>query len=497
MNSILLTSVLIPIEAGILLLALNLYEKQTGKKAVNGKMLHALVTAVLLAASFFALYAAWTGDWSLQLFELVDGIRLYFHVDAVGRIFVTVLCIVWVLAGVYSFVYMEHEGAEKFFYGFYLLCFGVLIGLCFAGNMVTYYLFFELMTLTSMPMVLHNGSREAIMAALKYLFFSMCGAYAALFGIFVLNRYCVTDDYFAGGTLDMTLVSGHETICLIAVMAMLIGFGVKAGMLPLHAWLPTAHPVAPSPASSVLSAIIVKFGVLAMVRTVFYVVGVDFLRGTWVQYTWMTLSLLTVFMGSMLAYREKVFKKRLAYSTVSQASYILYGLSVMTPLGFVGAMLHTAAHAMIKSGLFLIAGVFLFKYGYTEVSQLKGLGKKMPVLMWCYTILSLALIGIPPTGGFVSKWYLAEGSLQSGIAIYTWLGPVVLLISALLTAGYLLPITLKGFFPGEKAESSEKKDEPAALMLIPIIILTALAVLIGLFPNPIYKYVAVFAADFF
>ena len=273
---------------------------------------------------------------------------------------------------------------------------------------------------------------------------------------------------------------------------MLIGFGAKAGMFPLHAWLPTAHPVAPSPASAVLSAVIVKSGVLATIRVIFYMVGADFIRGTWVQTAWMTLTLVTVLMGSLLAFREPVLKKRLAYSTVSQVSYILFGLSVLQPQAAAGALLHTVFHAFIKSALFLTAGVFLFQYGITRVEDLKGIGKKMPKTLWCYTIVSLGLIGIPPTSGFISKWYLAEGALSANVGIFCYLGPVVLLVSALLTAGYLLPITMNGFFPGRGEENAKmvQIQEPSAGMLLPLAILAALCLMLGVFPNPLAEFVS-------
>lgn len=289
----------------------------------------------------------------------------------------------------------------------------------------------------------------------------------------------------------MAAAQGHEGILLAAVFVMILGFGAKAGMFPLHSWLPAAHPVAPSPASALLSGIIVKFGVLAVIRTVYYIVRPAFMRGTWVQYAWMILTLLTVFMGSMLAYREPVLKKRLAYSTVSQVSYILFGLSLLTPEAMGGALLHTAAHAFVKCGLFLMAGVFLYQFGYTRVDQLTGMGKKMPKTLWCYTIFALALTGIPPTAGFISKWYLAEGALASGIPVFSWLGPVVLLVSALLTAGYLLPVAIKGFFPGEEAVSLDlSKKEPTPYLLIPLVILAVLALLLGILPNPLIRYVS-------
>lgn len=460
------------------------------------KKLHCFVMAVLMVSVFIALCAVWMGDGSLTLFYLMDGIPVYFHVDALARLFVTVTSIIWLLVGIYAFVYMEHEGEEKRFFGFYLLVYGVLIALELAGNLITLYFFYEMMTLTSMPLVLHNGSKEAIMASLKYLFYSMCGAYCALFGIYFLYQYCDTLTFTPGGTLNMTLVSGNETILLIAVFMMLIGFGAKAGMFPLHSWLTAAHPASPAPASAVLSSIIVKGGVLAVIRSVYYIVGVDFIRGSWVQTTWVILTLLTVFMGSMLAYREKVFKKRLAYSTVSQVSYILFGLSMFTPGAFTGALLHVVFHACIKCVLFLTAGSFIFHTGRTRVDEYAGIGKYMDITLWCYTFASLALIGIPPMSGFISKWYLAQGALSSGTGVFRILGPAVLLVSALLTAGYLLPITMKGFLPGKDIQVEEKK-EGIDKMNIVLIILSAFTVLLGVLPNALIRYVDVIAKGLF
>jgi multicomponent Na+:H+ antiporter subunit D len=239
-----------------------------------------------------------------------------------------------------------------------------------------------------------------------------------------------------------------------------------------------------------MSGIIVKMGVLGMTRVVYYLVGAEFLRGTWVQTAWMSLSLVTVFMGSMLAYREKVMKKRLAYSTVSQASYILFGLSMLQPQAMTGALLHVVFHAVIKSCLFLSAGAIIYKTHKTKVEDLRGIGKEMPVAIWCYTFAAAALIGIPPASGFISKWYLATGALSSGVETFSWLGPVVLLVSALLTAGYLLPITVNGFLPGADYDyAGLEKKEPNLTMLIPLLILAALAVLLGLFPNPLMNYI--------
>lgn len=475
------------------------------------------VSLLSLAVSMLYALAVIVGDEAeVHLLRFGGSLEVYFHVDELGRVFAAVITVVWLMAGIFSCEYMKHEeegkrgaffkmpsddmppkegeGAlqyekeEKRYFGFYVLVYGVLMALCFSGNLVTYYMFYEMMTLTTLPLIMHNKSREAIMAGLKYLFYSLCGAYMVLFGIYFLNRYAGTLNFVAGGS-GLEAADGHTTLLLVVIFLMLLGFGVKAGMFPMHAWLPTAHPVAPAPASAVLSGLVVKMGVLGIVRVIFYVVGPEAIRGTWVQTAWLTLTLITVFMGSMLAFREKVMKKRLAYSTVSQISYILFGLALLNPEAMTGSLLHVVFHACIKSCLFLSVGAMIYKTGKIRVDELTGIGKEMPVTVWCYTFASLALVGIPPASGFISKWYLAGGSLASGIPIFSWLGPVILLVSALLTAGYLLPITIRGFLPGADYDyAGLEKKEPAGTMVIPLLILAGLSVFLGLFPNPLTQY---------
>lgn len=485
-SAFLLIPILLPIVFGVALLIMPAPKKRS--------TLLGIVTTGLLATAAFVFAVLAKGELTYTLFYLTKTLPIYFKIDKLGQLFVVIVTVVWVLAGIFSFEYMKHEKNEKRYFGFYLIVYGILVALDFSGNLVTFYMFYEFMTLLSMPLVLHTLTHESIMAGLKYMFYSFAGAYMALFGLYFLFRYGNTLTFTPGGVLDMNLVQGNETLLLITVFLMLIGFGVKAGMFPLHAWLPTAHPVAPAPASAALSGIIVKAGVLGMIRVVYYMFGADFIRGTWVQTAWLTLALITVFMGSMLAYQEKILKKRLAYSTVSRISYILFGIALLNPIGMTGALLHVTAHAFVKSTLFLTAGAIIYKTGKTRVDELTGIGKQMPVTMWCYTFVSLALIGIPPTGGFISKWFLGTGALSSGIPVFSWLGPVVLLVSALLTAGYLLPITVKGFFPGADAPAY-KKDEPAKTMVIPVVILTILAVVIGMFPNGLVEYITQITAE--
>lgn len=500
MKYLIFAPIIVPLLSGILLLILPerlFLSVKTEQNCISnnhsaGRVRLCAYTGISLVVSgimtVLALFYAF--NKSVPLFDLTKNLTISFKIDVLSCIFVSIVTVVWIAAGFFSFTYMKHEQKEKRYYGIYLMVLGILAALDFAENLVTFYAFYELMTLISMPLVLHNQTREAIMAGLKYLFYSFAGAYMVLFGFYFLNQYATTLTFTSGGVLNMTLVSGHESLLLVCAFLMIIGFGVKAGMFPMHGWLPTAHPVAPAPASAVLSGIIVKAGVLGMIRVVYYMFGVDFLMGTWVQYAWLTLSLITVFMGSMLAYREKVFKKRLAYSTVSQVSYILFGLALMNTEAFTGSLLHVICHAFVKAGLFLCAGAIIYVTGETRVDKLAGIGKKMPVLLWCYTFLSLALIGIPPMGGFISKWHLAIGSLESGIQVFSWLGPVILLVSALLTAGYLLPISIHGFLPGKEYDPSLfKKQEPTKWMLIPILILTIITALLGLFPNAIIQLI--------
>lgn len=480
---LILSAIFIPILWGLVLLVKPEFKSRKALLMASGVGL--VVAGILGSAVIFG------GEQEVFLLSFGKNMDIFFRVDNVSRLFAVVVTVVWMLAGFYAFEYMKHEKEEKRYFGFYVLVFGVLYALVSAGNMVTYYLFYEMMTLLSMPLVLHSKTKEAIMGGLKYLFYSLFGAYMVLFGIYFLNKYALTLNFTAGGALDMQAAAGNEGILLVAAFAMIVGFGVKAGMFPLHAWLPTAHPIAPAPASAVMSGIIVKMGVLGMVRVVYYLFGADFIRGTWVQSVWLVLSLITVFMGSMLAYREKVMKKRLAYSTVSQISYILFGMALLVPEGLTGSLLHVVFHAVIKSALFLCAGAIIYKTGKTSVDELKGIGKEMPVTIWCYTFASAALIGIPPASGFISKWHLAIGALDSGIATFSWLGPVVLLVSALLTAGYLLPITVNGFLPGADFDYEKlEKKEPVKMMVIPIMILAVLTILLGVFPSSLTNFIS-------
>ena len=459
-------------------------------KALDDMRLRRIAVTATLALTLAAVAAILPRpDNSLTLFRVTPSIPVLLKIDAVGRLYAAFISVVFTAVGIYSFEYMHHEKNEKRFYAFYLFTLAALMGLSLCGSIVTLYMFYEAMTLLSLPLVTHTQTKEAVAAGIKYLIYSVIGASLALAGIFFLNRYADTLTFTAGGVLNMEKAAGHEGLLLTVFFLMVLGFSVKAGMFPLHGWLPTAHPVAPAPASAVLSGVITKAGVLGIIRVIYYLVGPDFLRGTWVQTAWLVLAIVTVFLGSMLAFKEGVFKKRLAYSTVSQVSYVLFGLFTMTQWGMMGALLHIVFHSIIKNTLFMTAGAVIYKTGKTRVEELRGIGRQMPVAMGCYTIVSMGLIGIPPTCGFISKWYLAQGGLST-VYTWNWVGPAVLLISAILTAGYLFSIVIRGFFPGNDIQREElPKAEPTYVMLAPMIVLAALCLLLGMFPAGLTAFV--------
>ncbi len=436
-------AILLPILSGLILLFHQDRWKERRIKCLLIFFVMALTSALVVRLMFL-------DDYELVFWKLTDTLEIRMRMDGLTRLFAGMTVAAWTLGGVFAFEYMKHEEQEDRYFGFYLIVMGVLVALDHAGNLITLYLFFEMMTLTSLPMVLHSLSHEAVMAGLKYLFYSMAGAFMALFGIFYLYANGAGGAFLPGGSLRfLSSWRGSSGMLLFALMLMLVGFGTKAGMFPMHGWLPTAHPVAPAPASAVL---------------------------------------ITVFMGSMMAYKEQLLKKRLAYSTVSQVSYILFGLSVLNESGVAGALSHFVFHCVVKNCLFLAAGAIIYRTGKKTVSELTGIGKEMPVTMWCFTLVSITLVGIPPTSGFISKWYLAEGALESGIGFYSWFGPVVLLLSAMLTAGYLLPISIKAFFPGNEYDYGRlEKKEPCLLMTVPMVLFTAAAVLLGMFPAPLLE----------
>lgn len=447
-----------------------------------------IIALVLAAETALTVWTAVCGFESFTLWRMTNSLSVSFGFDGVSRIFAVVTVLVWLMTGIFSFEYMRKEEKENRFFAFYLMSEGALIGMIWSSNVMAMYLFYEILTFTALVLILHNQKRESIAAAAKYLFFSIGGAFLALFGMAVLASYTTSMDFSLGGTLDMLSAGGHEPLLLVASFCAILGFATKAGMFPMHSWLPAAHPVAPAPASAVLSAVITNAGILGIIRMIYYIIGADFLRGTWVQMTLISLAIGTIIMGSFLAYATSGLKKRLAYSTVSQMSYILLGLFMLSDAGLKAGLMHTVFHSVTKAALFLFAGAAIFYTGNTKTRELDGIGKRMPVMTAMYTLSALALVGIPPASGFISKWYLAESAMQSGISVIWWLAPLALIISAILTAAYLVPLAINGYYPGKQQTLERIKVSP--LMLLPVAILALLALLLGVFAGSVTELVA-------
>lgn len=479
---LLILSILLPVAAALMVLGLPWLNEDRKNRCV-------FVGAVLVLECIVVGLMALEGERSVVLFHMTQQLPIALRSDGASRIFSIVMALMWTVSGFFSFSYMKHEKNEKSYYAFYLVTLGSLMALTLSGTMVTMYLFFETTTLLSVPMVLHSRTKEAIAAGIKYLIYSVAGATMGLLGIFILTPNLSSPYFVEGGSLMVNNLSISREALLGVIFVTLVGFGTKAGMFPMHGWLPTAHPVAPSPASAVLSGVITKAGVLAIFRMLFYVIGPDFIRGTWVQMALLGCATTTVFMGSMLALRENHLKKRLAYSSISQVSYVLCGLYILDSMAFQGGLLQLVFHALTKDALFLCAGAIIFVTGITKVDEMRGLGKRLPWTMWLFTICAISLVGIPPLGGFISKWYIAEGAITAAfpVPLFQYLVPTVLLVSALLTAGYLLPPSIGSFFDlrqeGEGEAIAIKREKPILLMLVPMLILTVAIAVLGVLPG--------------
>jgi len=477
MLALILFSALMPLICGIMRFVIK------SDNALYKKLGAVVPPAFSLIASLLLVILHINGE--SELFSITDDIRFILRVDTLSCFFAVLFSFAFLLTSVFAKGYFEKDDSKQRFDGFYLITLGALMLLAFSGNLLTMYICFEAVTLSSMPMVLHDKTRESVDAAIKYLLYSIGGAFLGFIGVVYFSANMSTDTFALGGCLKEGVASSEAFTVILLIT--LIGFGAKCGMFPLHNWLPTAHPVAPAPASALLSGIITKSGIIAIIRIVYYYVGTEAIRGTYAHTVWLILILTTILLGSFMAAVQKNFKRRLAYSTVSQVSYVLLGIALLNEEALSGAMLQIASHAIIKIGLFLSAGAIIHLSNKHNVDELDGIGKKMPITLWCYTVLSLGLVGVPPTVGFVAKWYIAAGALKSSLGAFAIIAPVALIISAILTAYYLLSCTVKAFFPNEKT-TCERIKEPLS-MTAPLIILSFLTVALGLFASPVLSLV--------
>ena len=417
----------------------------------------------------------YTGDLSIT-----------FKIDGLGMVFGGLVATLWPLATLYAFEYMTKEERESVFFMFYTMTYGVTLGIAFAGNLLTMYFFYELLTLVTVPLVMHTLTREAILASRKYLYYSLGGAAFAFIGMIFVIIYGDTLSFTYGGVLNLAKIGDRTNLLLLIYVMAFMGFGVKAAICPFNSWLPEAG-VAPTPVTALLHAVaVVKSGAFATMRLTYYCFGVDFVRGTWAQKLLMAIVLITILYGSGQALRETHIKRRLAFSTISNLSYILFGVVIMTPLGLVGALSHMVFHAVMKIASFFCAGAIMHETERHYIHELDGLGYKMPGVFTVFTFSSLALMGVPGLCGFISKWNLAQAAVSSGNA-EAYIGIAVLMVSALLTAIYMMTIVIRAFFPGNGFDYTalEGIKDPNWKMMVPLYIFVAGMILFGLFSQPI------------
>lgn len=428
-------------------------------------------------------------DSTFLLAHFTGDLNISFRVDGMSMVFAGLVSALWPFATLYAFEYMTKEKNENVFFLFYTLTYGVTLGIAFAANLLTMYFFYELLTLVTVPLVMHTLTREAVLASRKYLYYSLGGAAFAFIGLIMVIVYGSTTDFILGGVFDPERIAGHTNVLLLIYVMAFMGFGVKAAVCPFNSWLPQAG-VAPTPVTALLHAVaVVKAGAFAIIRLTYYSFGTDFLKGTWAQDVVIVIVMFTIVYGCSRAVKETHIKRRLAYSTISNLSYILFGAVIMTPLGLVGALSHLVFHAVMKITSFFCAGAIMHQTDRHYVHELDGLGYKMPCIFGIFTISAFALMGVPGLAGFVSKWNLAEAAVESGNPL-AWGGIACLLVSALLTAIYMLSMMVRAFFPGKDFDYNTVSDvkDPNWKMLLPLFVFTIFIIGFGLFSQPVVNF---------
>ncbi len=426
---------------------------------------------------------------TLTLIHFTGELSIAFRLDGLGTVFAGLVSFLWPFATLYAFEYMTKEKHERVFFFFYTLTYGVTLAIALSDNILTMYCFYEMLTLATVPLVMHTLSREAILASRKYLYYSIGGAAFAFIGMIFVITYGDTTEFLLGGVLNMSKVGENRDILQFIYFLTFLGFGVKAAVCPFNSWLPKAG-VAPTPVTALLHAVaVVKSGAFAILRVTYYSFGTDFLRGSFAQNAVMAIVMFTIVYGCSMAVKETHLKRRLAYSTISNLSYILFGAALMTPFGLVGALSHMVFHALMKITSFFCAGAIIHQTERIYVHQLDGLAKKMPKIFGIFTVSALALMGVPGLCGFISKFYLASAAIESG-NVLSYFGIGCLLISALLTAIYMLSIVVRAYFPtGEfREETLEGISDPNWMMLLPLIVFVIFIVGFGLFCAPLISF---------
>jgi multicomponent Na+:H+ antiporter subunit D len=454
----------------------------------------AVVKTALVLALFPVVLGGTEPEWRAPL---LPGIDLVLRMDTMALMFSALSAVLWLVTTVYAIGYLEGHPDRSRFFGFFSLCVTATVGISLAGNLVTFLLFYEMLTLVTYPLVAHYGTPAALKAARLYLFYALGGGLSLLVGVAWLTTLAGPVEFTAGGAAEVADLARESPATASAVFALLVlGLGVKAALFPLHGWLPRAM-VAPAPVSALLHAVaVVKAGAFGLVRVVDDVYGVTVARDLGVLAPLLALAAFTILYGSVRALFQDDLKKRLAYSTVSQVSYVALGVALFGVLATTGGVVHLVHQGLMKITLFFCAGLFAEVLGITRVSALSGAGRRMPLTALAFTVGAFGMIGLPPMAGFVSKWQLGQGALA---AEQPW-ALAVLVTSAVLNAAYFLPVVYVLWFRAPDPETHPETDpetgpadrtarswEAPRALLLPALTTAALALAAGLLAGAPYS----------
>ena len=437
-----------------------------------------------LGLVFLLLAGVHAGETYGVRFEVLDGLDLAFKADALGLLFITLSAILWLFTTLYAIGYLEGAPYRSRFFGFFSLCVTSTMGIAMAANLFTFFVFYELLTLSTFPLVVHRGTDKAMKGGTIYLAYTLIGGTVLLTGIVWLH-HLLGHTEFAHAGIAATLGTEHSGSLKIIFLLLIAGVGVKAAIVPLHGWLPQAM-VAPAPVSALLHAVaVVKAGAFGIVRIVYEVYGVEFAQSLELLLPLAIFAAITILWGSFRALFQDDLKKRLAFSTVSQVSYIALGVALFGPIGTIGGLVHLVHQGIMKITLFFCAGNYAETLGIHNVSEMDGAGRRMPLTTIAFSIGALGMMGAPLTAGAVSKAWLTDGAAAAGMDWAIW----VLWISSFLNAAYFLPILWRAWvrpvpaaWPKEQIARRSWR-ETTLLLLLPPLVTAAATLAAGIFAD--------------
>lgn len=451
--------------------------QHTTRTIVN--MAGASIKLVLLAMISWG----WISGQTYELrMVLLPELNLLLRIDTLSILFSSLSVLLWFLTTIYAIGYLQNTANKVRFFGFFSLCVNATVGISLAGNLITFLIFYEILTIATYPLVVHRGTKESHQAGRLYLMYTMTGGVMLTLAIAWLVTLTGSVEFAPGGVLA-AVAEKHSTSLVIIFILSIAGLGVKAGLVPLHSWLPRAM-VAPAPVSALLHAVaVVKAGAFGIIRIVYSVYGVDLASQLGLMHGLAIVAAITILFGSIMAVFQSDLKRLLAYSTVSQVSYIILGIAIFGPIASIGGIIHLINQGIMKITLFFCAGIFAERFGIHRVDELNGIGARLPWTMAAFTIGALGMIGLPPLAGFISKWYLATGAM---LAEQEWVISV-LIASSLLNMIYFLPLIYAGWFKTQTVTMQTKHIEHTKsinrMLLGPTMVTALLIILLGVFAN--------------